>query len=119
MPSRSYVPCGVLLACFITSVASAAPTPPADAVLPTVEGLADDCQLRSGLDNCRSQFVRNKTGVVVYVGGSITASQGWSHLVDDDLTRRFPETKFTFVHAGISSVDSTGHAFRAQRDVLE
>src|SRR5688572_9681517 len=94
---------------FLTSTLSlcwSAPPPPADADLPDVPGLDDDYQLRSGLDNCRIKFTRDKAGVVCYVGGSITASPGWSQQVDADLKRRYPETKFTFVHAGISSIDS-------------
>ena len=84
-----------------------------------VAGLADDLQLRAGLHNCRVKFTQQKTGLVVFLGGSITYAQGWSQLVSAELQRRFPETKFTFVNAGIPSIDSTGHAFRFQRDVLE
>lgn len=109
----------IVLLCFRTSFLRAAELPPADANLPDVPGLADDYQLRAGLDNCRIKFTREKTGVVCYVGGSITASEGWSQLVDADLKRRFPETKFTFVHAGIPSIDSSGHAFRLLKDVLQ
>src|SRR6187402_1956844 len=98
----------LLIVFLLTSTPSlswSASPPPADADLPDVPGLEDDYKLRSGLDNCRIKFTREKTGVVCYVGGSITASQGWSQQVDADLARRFSETKFTFVHAGISSID--------------
>lgn len=75
--------------------------------------------LRGGLNNCREKFEREKTGRVAFLGGSITASvKGWRDHVCDDLKRRFPETKFDFINAGISSLGSTPGAFRFQRDVL-
>lgn len=76
-------------------------------------------QLRGGLDNCRARFLHEKVGLVVFLGGSITQSPGWTQLVAKDLTDRFPNTKFTFVNAGIPSIDSTGHAFRFAQDVLQ
>ena len=87
--------------------------------LPDVAGLEQDVAIRAGLINSRIKFERDQTGVVVYIGGSITQATGWSQQVDADLKRRFPKTEFTFVHAGISSIDSSGHAFRLQRDALE
>ncbi len=74
--------------------------------------------LRGGLDNCRLKFMREKTGRVAFIGGSITWMNGWRGLVCKELQKRFPETKFDFVHAGISSLDSTAGAFRFSRDVL-
>lgn len=87
--------------------------------LPAVPGLEEDIQVRAGLENSRRKFNDDKTGFVAYVGGSITFAKGWSQQVDAELQRRFPGTQFTFVHAGISSIDSSGHAFRLQKDVLE
>jgi lysophospholipase L1-like esterase len=86
--------------------------------LPPVAGLDDDLHVRSGLDNCRLRFARDKVGHVTFLGGSITEGGEWRELVAVELQRRFPDTKFTFVNAGISSVDSSGHAFRFQRDVI-
>ncbi len=74
--------------------------------------------LRNGLQKCRAKFEQTKLGRVAFLGGSITASNGWRNLVCEDLKRRFPETEFDFVDAGISSLGSTPGAFRFQRDVL-
>ena len=74
--------------------------------------------LRNGLKKCRVKFEQKKRGRVAFLGGSITASNGWRNLVCDDLERRFPETEFDFVDAGISSLGSTPGAFRFQNDVL-
>jgi lysophospholipase L1-like esterase len=74
--------------------------------------------LRGGLSNCRVKFAREKTGRVVFLGGSITQGHGWRELVGEELQRRFPETKFDFINAGIASTGSTPGAFRLLRDVF-
>jgi sialidase-1 len=75
--------------------------------------------LKDGLKNCRLKFEKEKTGRVAFLGGSITASTpGWRDQVCEELKRRFPETKFDFINAGIPSLGSTPGAFRYQRDVL-
>jgi len=43
---------------------------------------------------------------------------GWRNMVQEDLRHRFPDTEFTFIDAGISSLGSTPHAFRFEQDVL-
>lgn len=78
----------------------------------------DYFELRGGLANCRVKFEREKTGRVAFLGGSITAAPGWRDLVCEDLKRRFPETTFDFINAGIPSLGSTPGAFRFPRDVL-
>ncbi|MFM9015996.1 MAG: SGNH/GDSL hydrolase family protein [Verrucomicrobiota bacterium] len=78
----------------------------------------DYFELRDGLGKCRRQFTQERTGRVVFLGGSITAGGGWRQLVCDGLTKRFPETKFEFINAGIGSMGSIPHAFRLERDVL-
>ncbi len=92
----------------------AAPTVP----LPDLPGVAQDTVVRSGLAASRQVFTGTRAGKVAYLGGSITNMGGWKELVDAELTRRFPDTRFEFNHAGIPSIDSTGHAFRFGTDVL-
>ncbi len=74
--------------------------------------------LRGGLENCRIRFEREKAGRVAFLGGSITEGDGWRNLVCKDLQARFPDTKFDFINAGISSTGSTPGAFRLLRDVF-
>ncbi len=83
-----------------------------------VGGSGEWFTLRSGLENCRIRFEREKVGVVAFMGGSITEMQGWRDMVCAELKRRFPETKFTFIAAGISSTGSTPGAFRLESQVL-
>ena len=74
--------------------------------------------LRGGFDNSRIQFTRGKTGHVAFIGGSITQMNGYRPMVYSLLTKRFPETKFTFTDAGISSTCSTTGAGRLASHVL-
>jgi pimeloyl-ACP methyl ester carboxylesterase/lysophospholipase L1-like esterase len=67
---------------------------------------------RGGLSHSFNKFLTTKQGRVVYLGGSITENPGWQEMVSRYLAQRFPECRFEFVNAGISSLDSTAHAFR-------
>jgi lysophospholipase L1-like esterase len=75
-------------------------------------------ELRDGLANCYLKFEREKTGRIAFLGGSITAGGGWRDHVIRYFQERFPQTKFDFISAGISSLGSVPHAFRLERDVL-
>ncbi|MDG2388573.1 MAG: alpha/beta hydrolase fold domain-containing protein [Planctomycetaceae bacterium] len=74
--------------------------------------------LRGNFANSLHQFSHKKTGHVAFLGGSITEMNGYRPMVMELLTKQFPETKFTFTNAGISSTCSTTGAFRLKRDVL-
>lgn len=74
--------------------------------------------LRGSLMNSRLKFERAKAGHVAFMGGSITEMNGYRPMVCADLQKLFPETKFTFTDAGISSTCSTTGAFRLESDVL-
>jgi sialidase-1 len=75
-------------------------------------------ELREGLNNSRNFFEKNRKGRVAFLGGSITASQGWREPVMRYLEKRFPQTEFEFIGAGIGSLGSVPHAFRLEQDVL-
>ncbi len=74
--------------------------------------------LRSNLNNSFAKFENEKKGRVAFLGGSITQNKGWRDSVCTYLLKRFPETKFEFVEAGIGSMGTTSAAFRLERDVL-
>jgi len=78
----------------------------------------DYFELRDGLATCDAHFKHHKQGRVAFLGGSITASSGWRELVCKELERRYPDTHFDFINAGIPSLGSTPGAFRLERDVL-
>ncbi len=75
-------------------------------------------EIGSGLQNCYIQFDRKKHGRVAFLGGSITYNPGWRDSVSNFLIKRFPETEFEFIEAGIPSMGTTPAAFRLERDVL-
>jgi len=74
--------------------------------------------LRSSLANCRYQFENRKSGRVVFLGGSITFNPGWRDSVSNYLKKRYPQTVFDFINAGIPSVGSDMHGFRLEKDVF-
>ena len=75
-------------------------------------------QMQGGLHNCRIRFEQDKKGRVAFLGGSITYNTGWRDSICLYLKRRFKETEFEFIFAGIPSMGSTPGAFRLKRDVL-
>ena len=75
-------------------------------------------QIRSSLKNAHIKFERSKKGRVAFLGGSITYNPGWRDSISKFLEKRFPETTFEFINAGIPSMGSTPAAFRLERDIL-
>ena len=87
---------------------------PVEKLLPRANFL----EANRGLGAAFTKFENKKEGTVAFLGGSITYNPGWRNKTEQYLRERFPETKFTFIAAGISSLGSTPHAFRFGRDVL-
>ncbi len=73
---------------------------------------------RSNCQNSKHTFQTTKKGHVAFLGGSITEMNGYRPMVCQFLEKTFPETKFQFTNAGISSTCSHTGAFRLKRDVL-
>lgn len=73
---------------------------------------------RGSYTNSQIKFEREQKGHVAFIGGSITEMDGYRPMVCENLQKRYPDTKFTFTAAGISSTCSTTGAFRLNRDVL-
>ena len=73
---------------------------------------------RSSMQNSFLKFSKEKSGRVAFMGGSITEGGGWRDSVCAHLQHKFPDTKFEFINAGISSTGSTPGAFRLKDDVL-
>ncbi|MDB6139736.1 MAG: hypothetical protein JWO94_2808 [Verrucomicrobiaceae bacterium] len=78
----------------------------------------ENVQFRGSLTNARLQFEQQKKATVAFMGGSITEMEGYRPMVCEVLKKRFPQTDFKFVAAGISSTCSTTGAFRLASDVL-
>ncbi len=84
--------------------------------LPVVDD--ENIRLRGNFQHSFQRFHTEKAGHVAFLGGSITEMDGYRPRVMEWLTKRFPETKFTFTNAGIASTCSHTGAFRLNRDVL-
>ncbi len=113
------VPLFVLAACLTAATALGGRPNTKDASIVTTSAPRDTAiHLRGPLDNCRTRFQRDKTGRVAFLGGSITHMKGWRDTVSQWLSRRFPETRFEFIDAGIPSTDTAFGPFRLKRDVF-
>lgn len=82
------------------------------------DGVPRNVTLRGGFANSIRKFEQEKVGHVAFMGGSITAMNGYRPMVCEYLQQEHPTTKFKFTNAGISSTCSTTGAFRLQHDVL-
>lgn len=76
------------------------------------------CTVRNKMHNAQIVFEREKKARVAFLGGSITQGGGWRDSICAYLQKRFPDTRFEFIAAGIASMGSTPGAFRFERDVL-
>ncbi len=74
--------------------------------------------VRDGLQNSFIKFNKGMKGQVAFLGGSITYNPGWRDSISSYIEKRFPETEFEFIAAGIPSMGSTPGAFRLERDIL-
>lgn len=83
--------------------------------LPVVDN--DNVHVRGHLQRALVKIAGQSEARVAFLGGSITEMEGYRPLVEKWLTERFPQTKFSFIRAGISSTCSNTGAFRFQRDV--
>jgi pimeloyl-ACP methyl ester carboxylesterase len=79
---------------------------------------SDFYNLRGGLTASATVFTKERKGKVAFLGGSITYNHGWRDSVSNFIKKRFPETSFEFINAGIPSFGSLPDAFRFNRDVL-
>ncbi len=96
---------------FLTSLGWLAGEP----TLPVVDN--DNVHVRGHLQRALTRLAGQSEARVAFLGGSITEMEGYRPLVEKWLTERFPQTKFSFIRAGISSTCSHTGAFRFQRDV--
>jgi hypothetical protein len=73
---------------------------------------------RGGITTSATIFQNEKMGRVAFLGGSITFNPGWRDSVCNYIQKRFPETSFEFINAGIPSFGSLPDAFRVYNDIL-
>lgn len=74
--------------------------------------------VRGGLPNVQARLAADQEVRVAFLGGSITAADGWRVFTLDGLRARFPRARFTEIYAAVSGTGSEYGAPRLQRDVL-
>lgn len=74
---------------------------------------------RQGLGNTFQKLKRDQEVRVAYLGGSITAANGWRVKTTQWLQKAFPNSKIHEIHAAIGGTGSDLGAFRLKRDVLD
>ncbi|MCX6904006.1 MAG: GDSL-type esterase/lipase family protein [Verrucomicrobia bacterium] len=78
-----------------------------------------ECQPRGGLPNVFSKLKRAEPVRIGYLGGSITAQEGWRVKTLEWFQRQYPKAQVTEINAAIGGTGSDLGVFRLRHDVLE
>ncbi|MBQ7190922.1 MAG: SGNH/GDSL hydrolase family protein [Kiritimatiellae bacterium] len=79
---------------------------------------AQEVRAREGVGNFLQKLKAGKPVTVAYLGGSITAQNGWRVKTTDWLQKQYPAAKITPIHAAIGGTGSNLGVFRLEHDVL-
>ncbi len=79
----------------------------------------NELKIRKNLPNFLSKATHGKSIKVAYLGGSITAQEGWRVKSFDWFKSRFPKASFTEINATIGGTASDLGAFRVGNQVLK
>ena len=80
--------------------------------------MAQEVRVRAGVGHFMEKVKAGKEVRVAYLGGSITAMNGWRNLTTDWLRATYPQAKFKEIHASIGGTGSNLGAFRVEHDAL-
>src|SRR5436853_5175278 len=88
--------------------------------LTTVYGEAlSECQSRAGLPHILGKLAGSNTVRIAYLGGSITAQEGWRPKTLKWFRDQFPAAKVQEINAAIGGTGSDLGVFRLKHDVLD
>ena len=79
---------------------------------------AQEVRVRAGVGHFMEKVKAGKAVRVAYLGGSITAMNGWRNLTTDWFRATYPQAKFKEIHASIGGTGSNLGAFRVAYDAL-
>jgi len=79
---------------------------------------AVECTARGGIPNFLAKAKAGKDLKIAYLGGSITAQNGWRPKTLKWFQERFPKAKIEQIHAAIGGTGSDLGVFRLRKDVL-
>lgn len=80
---------------------------------------AVECTPRGGIPNFLAKVQAGKDVKIAYLGGSITAQNGWRPLTLKWFQDQFPNAKIEQIHAAIGGTGSDLGVFRLRKDVLD
>jgi len=80
---------------------------------------AEKFKPRAGIGNVMQKIAAGQEVTVAYLGGSITAANGWRPQTTAWLTQQYPKAKFKEIHAAIGGTGSDLGVFRVGFDVLQ
>lgn len=80
---------------------------------------AVECTPRAGLSNVFARLEAGKEVRIGYLGGSITAQEGWRPKTLAWFQKSYPEAKVSQINAAIGGTGSDLGVFRLQQDVLD
>jgi lysophospholipase L1-like esterase len=78
-----------------------------------------ECLPRGGLPNVFGRLARGETVRIAYLGGSITAQDGWRPKTLQWFRQQFPAAKVEEINAAIGGTGSDLGVFRLRHDVLD
>jgi len=79
---------------------------------------AQEVRAREGVGNVMKKIRAGQEVTVAYLGGSITAMNGWRNKTTDWLRATYPKATFKEIHAAIGGTGSDLGVFRLGHDVL-
>lgn len=80
---------------------------------------AVECTPRGGMPNFMAKLKAGKQVNILYLGGSITAQNGWRILSEKWFQKQYPKAKVKGISAAIGGTGSDLGVFRLKGDVLE
>lgn len=80
---------------------------------------AVECRPRAGLPNVFARLNAGEEVRVAYIGGSITAANGWRPKTTAWLQKEYPKAKIVEINAAIGGTGSDLGVFRFRQDVLD
>lgn len=80
---------------------------------------AEECRPRHGLPNFTAKAETDTDLKVAYLGGSITAQEGWRPKSLAHFRKTWPKARFSEINAAIGGTGSDLGVFRLKRDVLD
>lgn len=113
---KSLLILSLLGACCVANAALDSKQLPAELAEPSVPAVEN--HVREGLPNFFSKLQKGGAVKIAYLGGSITAQEGWRPKTLKWFQQQFPKAQVSQINAAIGGTGSDLGVFRLQQDVL-